>query len=64
LHPGNEKTVHGNALVSLPSPLKRFRGSDWLAVQADGEASLGRYVAGSCVGAAAAYDLFIKNHAY
>jgi len=32
--------------------------------KADGEASLGRYVAGSCVGAAAAYDLFIKNHAY
>jgi len=33
-------------------------------LQADGEASLGKYVAGSCVGAAAAGDLFIKNHSY
>jgi len=32
--------------------------------QADGDAALGKYVAGSCVGAAAEYDLFIKNHSY
>jgi len=32
--------------------------------RANGEASLGKYVAGSCVGAAAEYDLFVKNHAY
>lgn len=33
-------------------------------IQANGEAAQGKYVAGTCVGAAAAYDLFIKNHAY
>lgn len=32
--------------------------------QANGEAAQGKYVAGTCVGAAAAYDLFVKNHAY
>jgi len=32
--------------------------------KANGEAALGKYVAGTCVGAAAAYDLFVKNHAY
>jgi len=32
--------------------------------KADGDAALGKYVAGSCVGAAAEYDLFIKNHSY
>ena len=33
-------------------------------MQANGDAALGTYVAGSCVGAAAEYDLFVKNHAY
>jgi len=32
--------------------------------KANGDAALGTYVAGSCVGAAAEYDLFVKNHAY
>jgi len=36
----------------------------YLIEQADGDAALGKYVAGSCVGAAAEYDLFIKNHSY
>ncbi|XP_057376064.1 fructose-bisphosphate aldolase-like isoform X2 [Daphnia carinata] len=32
--------------------------------KANGDAAQGKYVAGTCVGAAAAYDLFVKNHAY
>jgi hypothetical protein len=33
-------------------------------LQADSEASLGKYVAGTVVGAAAAKDLFVKDHKY
>jgi hypothetical protein len=32
--------------------------------QANGEASLGKYVAGSVVGAGAGASLFVANHAY
>ena len=39
-------------------------GSLFHGGQANGEAAQGKYVAGTCVGAAAAYDLFVKNHAY